>query len=313
MTFRIALLLFACGMACAELPPVVDKTGGVSGNPNLNSATSPSLSSNYEMMKRIGQMQAEIQQLTGKVEEQAFQIEELKKQQKTMYTDFDDRIQSMENKSSGSPPPSTDAPADPSSPADPTSGSGVEGGVAPPSATDQPTSSSPPKDSPSDASGAMSAAPAASATKDSANAATSESASAQVPENEKQEYQQAYDDLRNGRTSSAITGFNAYITNHPGSAYASNAQYWLGEAHRVNMDNTAARKAFNSVIETYPKSAKVPDALLKLGYIEMEEKNPTKAREILTRVTTEFPSSKAAALAQKKMLTLDKITEKTAP
>ena len=303
MKVCIALLLFACGTACAELPPVVDKTGGVLGNPNLNAATSPSLSSSYEMMKRIGQMQAEIQQLTGKVEEQAFQIEELKKQQKTMYTDFDDRIQSMENKPSGTPPPSIDAPADPTPGSDP----GVDGATpTPPSATDQPTSSSPSKDSPSDASGAMSAAPAQPATKDSASAATSESASAQVPENEKQEYQQAYDDLRNGRTSNAITGFNAYITNHPGSAYASNAQYWLGEAHRVNMDNTAARKAFNSVIETYPKSAKVPDALLKLGYIEMEEKNPTKAREILTRVTTEFPTSKAAALAQKKLLTLDK-------
>jgi tol-pal system protein YbgF len=131
-----------------------------------------------------------------------------------------------------------------------------------------------------------------------------DASSAQVPESEKQEYQQAYDNLRNGRTDQAITGFNAYITNHPGSGYASNAQYWLGEAHRVNLDNTSARKAFNAVVETYPDSAKVPDALLKLGYIEMEEKNTTKAREILTRVTTEFPSSKAAALAQKKLLTL---------
>ncbi len=111
--------------------------------------------------------------------------------------------------------------------------------------------------------------------------------------------------FRNGRTAQAITEFNAFITSHPGSTYASNAQYWLGEAHRVNQDNTSARKAFNSVIETYPNSTKVPDALLKLGYIEMEEKNPSKAREYLTRITTEFGNSRAAGLAQKKLLILD--------
>ena len=60
------------------------------------------------------------------------------------------------------------------------------------------------------------------------------------------------------------------------------------------------------MVEKHPKSTKVPDALLKLGYIEIEEKNPGKAREILTRVTSEFPNSKAAVLAQKKMLTLEK-------
>jgi tol-pal system protein YbgF len=304
MNARIVLLMCACSTACAELPPVVDKSAGVSANPANVAKPPASLTTTYEMMKRIDQMQAEIQQLTGKVEEQTFQIEELKKQQKTMYTDFDDRIQSIENKSGPTSEPSAETPTGSSAPADPSLGPGTEEAAPPtPSGTDQPTSSNLKQDSPSDAVGSMSATPAPTPEK----AASSDAKEAQVPESEKQEYQQAYDDLRNGRTSNAITGFNAYIANHPGSAYASNAQYWLGEAHRVNMDNASARKAFNAVVETYAGSAKVPDALLKLGYIEMEEKNPTKAREILTRVTTEFPSSKAAALAQNKLLTLDKI------
>jgi tol-pal system protein YbgF len=298
MNFRIiVLLLCASSTACAELPPVVDKSGGITANSVANVPNpAPSLTTTYEMMKRIDQMQAEVQQLTGKVEEQAFQIEELKKQQKTMYTDFDDRINAIENKAGGSQP-SAETPPDSGSPAD--SGSALP--VAP-SVTDQPTSSSQPEMPSSDAASSSSAAPAQTV----APTTSADAGSTQVSETEKQEYQQAYDDLRNGRTDRAITGFNAYITNHPGSAYASNAQYWLGEAHRVNMDNTSARKAFNAVVDTYPSSAKVPDALLKLGYIEMEEKNTTKAREILTRVSTEFPSSKAAALAQKKLLALEK-------
>lgn len=302
MNFRILILLSACSTACAELPPVIDETAGVTGNSSGNAASpSASLNTTYEMMKRIDQMQSEIQQLTGKVEEQAFHIEELKKQQKTMYTDFDDRIQSLENKS-GAAQPSADTPADSSAPAD-------SGAVTPPppvpAETSQPADTSQqaqevPKDT--------KAAAADTKTKEMASA-TPAASSAQVPENEKQAYQQAYDDLRNGRTDSAITGFNTYLSNHPGSAYASNAQYWLGEAYRVNLDNASARKAFNAVVDSYPNSAKVPDALLKLGYIEVDEKNPTKAREIFTRINSEFPASKAAALAQKKLLTL----EKTAP
>ena len=105
----------------------------------------------------------------------------------------------------------------------------------------------------------------------------------------------------------SIEQFNAYLDKYPTGVYANNAQYWLGEAHRVNQDNDAARKAFNNVIEKYPEGAKVPDALLKLGYIEMEQKNAAKAREYLTRVTTDYPKSPAALLAAKKLLKLDEI------
>ncbi len=97
------------------------------------------------------------------------------------------------------------------------------------------------------------------------------------------------------------------LSKNPGGEYANNAQYWLGEAYRVNQDIDSARKAFNSVIENYPDSSKVPDALLKLGYIEIDQKNIVKAREYLTRVTGDFPSSTAAQLASKKLRTLDDV------
>ncbi len=130
---------------------------------------------------------------------------------------------------------------------------------------------------------------------------------AQVSGAEKQEYQQAYNELRNGHTDQSIEQFNAYLSKYPTGVYANNAQYWLGEAYRVKQDNDAARKAFNDVIEKYPDGAKVPDALLKLGYIEIDQKNQAKAREYLTRVTTDYPRSPAALLASKKLLKLDEV------
>lgn len=294
MRMHLVLLLCACSVACAELPPVVDKTGGVSADAAMNVAKQPpaALTTSYEMMKRIEQMQKEVQQLTGKVEEQAFHIEELKKQQKTMYTDFDDRLQSIENKpAAGTGQSPADIPAEPLTPSDP----GASSTDSPPPA---PASLPATQENPANTVEPLSSAPAKAAQ-------VPDASSTQISGAEEQEYQQAYDDLRNGRTEKAITGFNAYIANHPGSSYASNSQYWLGEAYRVNQDNAAARKAFNAVLESYPNSAKVPDALLKLGYIEMEEKNTSKAREIFNRVKTEFSDSKAAVLAQQKLLKLD--------
>lgn len=289
MVKRIILLLCACNSACAELAPVSGNAGSITPNPALN-AVQPSASStaNYELMKRLEQLQSEVQQLTGKVEEQVYQIDELKKQQKTMYTDFDDRIQMLENKSS----PASDQPApavDDAAPAPET----------PAPAVVEPQTSVKPsvnvaKEAKSDASRftpAQTSAP--------------EPSPSSASESETKEYQQAYNALRNGRTTEAIDGFKAYVSNYPNGAYASNSQYWLGEAYRVNQDNAAAKQAFNDVIQKYAGSAKVPDALLKLGYIEMEEKNPNKAREYFNRITSEFANSKAARLAEKKLPMLE--------
>lgn len=294
MKFWIVCLICICSTACAELPPVVSGNGSVTPNPSAIAAKVPASTASYEMMKRLEQMQAEVQQLTGKVEEQAYQIEELKKQQKTMYTDFDDRLQAIENKSDTNQPSSAPESATPSD-----SGAAVESPTPPVGQQAKPESKLE-EPAATDNEAVKPAVPAI--------ASSPASETGTVSEVEKQDYQQAYDNLRNGKTAEAITEFNSYLTNHPSSGYASNAQYWLGEAYRVNLDNTSARDAFNQVIEKYPSSAKVPDALFKLGVIEVEEKNPEKAREIFTRITNEFANSKAAALAQKKLQTLGSST-----
>jgi len=122
---------------------------------------------------------------------------------------------------------------------------------------------------------------------------------------EKQEYDHAYLSLRTGHTAESIAEFSAYLEKYPTGGLANNAQYWLGEAHRANHDNSAAQKAFNDVIEKYPDGAKVPDALLKLGYIAMDEKNPDKAKEYFNRIINDHPNSQPAVLAAKKLQQLN--------
>jgi tol-pal system protein YbgF len=268
MKVRFFMLLCLCSNVYAEpwpLPPVVDNSThpATPGNtPKPSSATTL-----YEMMGRLEQLQVDVQQLTGKVEEQAYLIAEMKKRQSTMYSDFDERMQSIEKKTEG-----------------------IKSSAAAETTEKQEASVEPPVAAPEDK-----------------QVAVQKKDVAQAPGDEKQQYQQAYEALRNGHTAQAIAEFNALLSKNPGGEYANNAQYWLGEAYRVNQEIDSARKAFNSVIENYPGSSKVPDALLKLGYIEVDQKNIAKAREYLTRVTVDFPSSTAAHLASKKLLLLDDV------
>jgi tol-pal system protein YbgF len=290
----LVMLLSACSSVYAELPPVIDHSSyPPSSAAPVNSANSPSTNTLYELMGRLEQMQAEIQQLTGKVDEQGYRIDELKKHQTKMYSDFDERLQGIENKANGTDQSIVESPSetvDTGDAAAKESESAAPESVPANDTTPVDKSESAPADKPEDI-----------------QAPKPKPDTAQVSGPEKQEYQQAYNELRNGHTNESIKQFNAYLDKYPTGVYANNAQYWLGEAHRVNQDNDAARKAFNNVIEKYPEGAKVPDALLKLGYIEMEQKNAAKAREYLTRVTTDYPKSPAALLAAKKLLKLDEI------
>jgi tol-pal system protein YbgF len=297
----LVLLMSVCGSVYAELPPVIDHSSYPPSATPVNPANSPSSNTLYELMGRLEQLQAEVQQLTGKVDEQAYRIDELKKHQSTIYSDFDERLQGIENKANGTDQAVVESPSE---------AAGTDDAGAKEGESLAPAADSTPSNEPALADKPVSAnepSPGNESAPVDNEASKPKPATVQVSGAEKQEYQQAYNELRNGHTNESIGQFNAYLSKYPTGGYANNAQYWLGEAYRVNQDNNAARKAFSDVIEKYPDGAKVPDALLKLGYIEIDQKNMAKAREYLTRVTTDYPKSPAAQLAAKKLLKLDEV------
>ncbi|NOS89561.1 MAG: tol-pal system protein YbgF [Methylococcaceae bacterium] len=308
--FSLACLLTVAAPAYAELPAVIDHSAYPPSAKPVSPVNAPSSTALYDALKRVDQLQAEVQQLTGKVDELVYRNDELKKQIKTMYSDFDERVQSLETKASGTEEqavadgtaevvnteandPNAAAPTAPAPDA-------AAGDTAAPADTPAPAAA---PSEPAEVPQPMPTEAAASATPAPAPAPAPEMAAASATE--KQVYQQAYNELRNGHTDPSIEQFKSYLSTYPEGAYANNAQYWLGEAYRVKQDNDAARLAFNTVINNYPNGSKVPDALLKLGYLEIELKNISKAREYLTRVTTDYPKSPAAQLAAKKLLKLD--------
>lgn len=134
------------------------------------------------------------------------------------------------------------------------------------------------------------------------NAAGAGAAGSAAPSSVEQAvYSQAFDALKAGSYSVAITGFKDFLTHYPASPLAENAQYWLGEAYYVNHDYTPAAGAFRSVLSKWPNSRKAPDALLKLGFTQYEQAQYPAARATLTDVTRRFPGSDAAKLAAERL------------
>ncbi len=114
------------------------------------------------------------------------------------------------------------------------------------------------------------------------------------------DYESALGLLRAGKYPQAAQAFRAFLKAHPDSAYADNAEYWLGETNYVTRNFGPALQAFQAVVRHYSRSPKVPDSLLKIGYIQYEQKHWKEARKTLTEVIARYPNSAAARLAEQR-------------
>ncbi len=141
---------------------------------------------------------------------------------------------------------------------------------------------------------AAAAGGAAGAAADAADGAAANNAPSST---EQAVYAQAFDALKAGSYSTAITGFKDFLGTYPQSSLADSAQYWLGEAYYVNNDYDAAGAAFRAVLKKWPDSKKAPDALLKLGYTQYAQKQYPAAKATLTDVTKKYPGTDTAKLA----------------
>ena len=302
---KTALLMSLAGLAVSTAPGAqAVNDSGYQGNAAYGAPTA-AVSDNamYEILGRLEQLQSEVQQLRGMVEEQAQTIHDLERKQGNMYSDLDERLQLLTGNN-----PQAAAQATPTTPA----ATATAGGAAPAAAGASPAVAAAAVAPQVSAATATVSAPVPTA----APAATPAAAAPQVsPEAkptvapavtlsnaaEKERYQAAYDTLRNGHNAQAIQLFEALQRDFPAGEYGDNTLYWLGEAYKINREFDKARAAFGKVVSQYPNSSKVPDALLKLGYIEFDQQNMAKARDYLTRVTTSYASSTAAHLAAKKL------------
>ena len=213
------------------------------------------------MLNRIEQMQRDVQQLRGEIELQAHTMKDMQRRSREQYMDIDRRLQQLESGNAAMPGPGTPAAVTPPA-------------VRAPDPLEPPPVSRAPMTTPPGA--AVVLPPQA---------------------GEKEAYDTALAVLREGRYAEAAQSFNRFIADYPGSSYADNASYWLGETYYVTRDFDRSLATFKGLVEQYPGSPKAADSRLKMGYIFYEKKDWAAARQALNAVVSDYPGSTAARLA----------------
>lgn len=222
-----------------------------------------------DLVYQVQQLQEEVRQLRGQLDQQAHELKNLKARQRDQYLDLDSRLGELQTR--------------PVTPAVNT-------------ATSTPAVIDPVPTVPTDTQAPVAVA-------DVTEVSTPVVVSA-PPVDDKTAYQAAFTNLRELRYTEAAEGFYAFLETYPDSPLAGNAQYWLGESYYVTRNYDFALESFQSLLETYPESKKVPDAWLKIGYTYYEMKDYTKALDILNRVKQDYPDTTLAKLADSRLQTM---------
>lgn len=118
---------------------------------------------------------------------------------------------------------------------------------------------------------------------------------------EQKSYDSAMATLKGGDYAAAAQALQEFVRRYPGSGYASNAQYWLGNAYYASGDFKGAIAAQQSLLSLYPDSPKAPDALLNIATSYLELKDKKNAKKYWQMVISKFPGSAAAATAKERM------------
>ncbi len=262
---RISSLPVCLGLAAALVACGVSAQPTVSSSPfqtTTSAGKSPltlAQSGAVEVYLMVEQLQQEVRELRGMVEQQAYTIEQLKAQQRDRYMDLDQRLLNLDRRLSQNGTPA--------------------GGAMPPATAGAATAAEP---------------PVAASTAGAEIAASKEP----VTDAQKKAYEQAYELIRQRQFDKAVDALHAFINQYPNTDLTANAYYWLGEVYLVMPKLEQAKQAFTVVVSRYPKHRKASDAYYKLGVTLDRLGESAQARTYLRGTAEKYPGSAAAGLAQ---------------
>jgi len=236
-----------------------------------------------DLVIQVQQLQAQIAQLQGTIEEQNFQINELKERQKVLYVDIDSRLAELEKTGLSQSTTQNNELVVDSAVTDGHQNTTTELGT--------PVIQAPEIRTSVDA-------------QLSTNSLNQADLSAQTDTTDpavEQAYQTAFAQLKAGRFNESARLFEDFTQQNPSHELTDNAYYWLGESYYVTRNYPLALAAFQSLAQNFPLSSKLADSLLKIGYTYHELEDFQQAQQALNKVVDSFPNQSVARLAQNRL------------
>lgn len=122
-----------------------------------------------------------------------------------------------------------------------------------------------------------------------------------VSTEEQDAYDQAFKLLKQSKYEDAIKQFEYLTMTWPDGLLADDAYYWISEAYYVNRETESALKSFKVVTSRYPNSERVPEALLKIGYIFYDIGAYSDAAAVFSDILVRFPGHQVSGAAQTRL------------
>lgn len=246
--------------------------------PGSFSGGNAAASANVEV--RLQQMETEIQGLRGQLEEQSFEIRQMKDQVERFTSDMELRINDLEGGAGGG---------------------SVRSGQAQPQSGGRYTASPVRNDhvTPSVGQGAGQTyqwSSGSGASEASAQQLGSYTASGNGGDLAAATYENAFAMVKNRQYKAAQVEFERFLNDYPDHALAGNARYWLGETHYVRGEFDQAARIFAEGYQKDPQGSKAGDNLLKLGLSLDATGKREDACVALRQLKTENPAGAAPVL-----------------
>lgn len=111
-------------------------------------------------------------------------------------------------------------------------------------------------------------------------------------------YQVAYNHILSGDYALAEQEFTQYLASFPEGSRSADASFWLGEAQYSQGKYNESAQTFLNAHQTYGTSAKAPEMLLKLGMSLAALDNSETACATLREVTKRYPKAPRAVLSK---------------
>lgn len=258
----VSLLFFAC--MCAVPFALRAQYPDDSAPENTQAAVA-------RLQVKISELEEEIRNLRGKIEQMSYENQQLKEQMQKSQTDVNFRLDAIEKKQAAAVTPAPAAAVQPRQQADNTPDSGQL----------QPVEEPADQDSSENSDDGNSNAPATIAPVSS------------IPKfaTPRDHYNYAFKLLNQAKYPEAGAAFSAFTKQYPKDPLIGNAWYWLGETYYVQRDYVRAADDFRQGYESMPTGPKAPDNLLKLAMSLNAIKKDKEACVILKQVVAKFGSS----------------------
>lgn len=240
----------------------------------------PSVSADYQssVETRLSDLETQLRELTGKVEQQEFENTQMKTKLDKALADLELRFQDMGGVNAPARQSGTLAPND-------------MGGTI---SNDIPPSTPPLMTNPNDP--APQASPSVQPFGSMTTTPDGTSIQPKAGDDPAGQYEMAFSLLKGGNFESAKNGFETFIETYPKHPLISNATYWLGESFYANGEYDKATRIFAESYKKYPKGPKVADSLLKMGMSLGASGKKKEACVALKQLKKEFPSGDTVTL-----------------